>query len=260
MKPIEEFKNKIICGDALEVLRQIPDNSVDLVLTDPPYNENYKYRGSNFKDKREDYYEFLEIIFTEIKRVLKNNGSFYLKHSSRQINKTIPLLNKYFIFRNLIVWISNSQAHPKMNYDSYYEPIYFYTKSNEYIFNKRAELREKPPNYWSGEGKGFIGLLVNCFYDIKKIQAGCLRNVEGGKIGNEKLHSCSMPIKLAERIMKVSSNENDLILDPFIGSGTTAVACKKLGRNYIGIELNPEYIKIAETRIKKECPNDLFNS
>lgn len=245
----DDFIDKVICGDCLEVMKYIPDKSVDLVLTDPPYNEDYKYRGSDYRDKRDDYYSFLEKIFIEIKRALKDNGSFYLKHSSRQIDKIIPLLNKHFIFRNLIVWVSNSQAHPKMNYDSYYEPVYFHTKTEDYIFNKRAELRAKPPNYWSGEGKEFIGLLVNCFYDIKKIQAGCLRKVEGGKIGKEKLHPCSMPIKLAKRIIKVSSNKGNTIFDPFLGSGTTAVACKELDRHFIGIEINPEYCKIAEKRL-----------
>jgi len=250
MKYPDDFINKVICGDCLEILKEIPDNCVDLVFTDPPYNENYKYRNSGFKDKRDDYYSFIESVFIEIKRVLKDTGSFYLKHSSRQIDKILPMLNKYFIFRNLIVWISNSQAHPEMNYDSYYEPIYFYTKTNNYIFNKRAELREKPKDYWSGSNKEFVGLLVNCWYDIKKVGAGCLRRVEGGKIGNIKLHPCSMPKRLAERVIKVSSNEDSLVLDPFLGSGTTAVACKELNRNFISIEINPDYCKIAEERIK----------
>jgi len=252
----DDFINKIICGDCLKVMKGIPDKSVDLVLTDPPYNENYKYRNSSYTDFRKDYYEFLKNIFIETKRTLKDSGSFYLKHSSRQINTLIPLLENHFVFRNLIVWISNSQAHPKMNYDSYYEPIYYYTKTDDYIFNKRAELRDKPKDYWSGEGKEFVGLLVNCFYDIKKIQAGCLKP-EGGKIGNLKLHPCSMPIKLAKRIIKVSSNKNDIILDPFLGSGTTAVACKELGRNYIGIEISPEYCEIARRRVNT-TPEPLF--
>src|SRR3990167_4292356 len=111
MYKISEITNKIFVGDCLEELKKLPDESIDLVLTDPPYNENYQYRNSDFKDKRNDYYEFLEKAFIELKRILKDNGSFYLKHSSRQIDKLIPLLNKHFIFRNLIIWISNSQAH-----------------------------------------------------------------------------------------------------------------------------------------------------
>ncbi len=111
-----------------------------------------------------------------------------------------------------------------------------------------AELRKQPPNYWSGEGKAFVGLLTNCFYDIKKV-AGCLSNVEGGTESNKKPHPCSMPIRLAERIIKVSSNEEATILDPFMGSGTTGVACVQLNRNFIGYEISPDYFKIAEKRI-----------
>ena len=244
-------------GDCLEVMKQFEDKSFDLVLTDPPYNENYKYRGSNYIDFREDYYLFLEKVLFEIKKKLKDNGSLYFKHSSRQIDKILPLLIKYYIFKNLIIWISNSQAHPYRNYDSFYEPIYFLTKSENYIFNKRIEFREKPPTYWSGEGKEFVGLLNNCWYDIKKIQAGCLRRVEGGKIGKEKSHPCSMPVRLAERIIKVSTNKFDIVLDPFVGSGTTLIAAKNLGRKAIGIEVSKEYCDIAIKRIKN-VPDKLF--
>jgi len=246
----QKMKNKIFCNDCLEILSQIPDNSIDLIFTDPPYNEKYIYRGTNFIDYRDDYYEFLEKVLIELKRILKDTGSLYIKHSSRQINKIIPLLDKYFTFRNLIIWISNSLAHPKKNYDSFYEPIYFYTKTNNYTFNKRAEYRAKPPNFWSGCGKEFVGLLSNMWYDIKKIQEGCLKKVEGGTIGHEKLHPCSMPIRLAERAIKVSSNEGDIVLDPFAGICTTAVACIKTKRNFICIEKEKLYAGYGKERIE----------
>ena len=246
---MEQYINKIFNEDCLEFAKRLPEKCIDCIITDPPYNENYNYRNSNFKDKREDYYQFLENIFIEFKRILKTNGSIYLKHSSRQIDKMLPLLNKFFIYRNIIIWISNSQSHPKENYDSYYEPIYFYTNSDIYIFNKRAFLRDRPPNYWSGEGKEFIGLPTNCFYDVPKIVGGCGPNSECGRIGNEKVHPCAMPKKLAERFIVVSSNKNDIIFDPFMGSGTTAIACLETGRRYIGCELDKGYFDIAQKRI-----------
>ena len=245
----KDFINKIINDDCLEVMREIPNESIDLIFTDPPYNEKYHYRDSSYIDYREDYYDFLRNVLIESKRVLKSNGSIYIKHSSRQIDKIIPLMNENFEFRNLIIWISNSLAHPSKNYDSYYEPLYFYTKSDDYAFNKKAEFRDKPPNYWSGEGKEFVGLLCNCWYDIKKIQAGCLRNVEGGTKNKMKLHPCSMPERLVERAIKVSSNENDMILDPFLGSGTVAIVCRKLNRRFIGIEIENDYCDIANQRL-----------
>jgi DNA modification methylase len=253
---IEDMLDKIICGDCLTILRQLPDKCVDLVFTDPPYNEGYDYRTDVFKDKREDYYEFLDAVFSEIYRILKDTGSFYLKHSPRQIDRIIPMLNKYFIYRNLIIWTNSSQGHPKANYDFYYEPIYFYTKSDKYTFNKRAEFRAEPPDHWDGWNRPFVGYLVNVFYDIKKIRAGCIRKVEGGAMNNRKLHPCNMPVRLAERIIKCSSNEGDIVLDPFVGSGTTAVACKKLNRHYIGIDINPDFCEMALKRLA-ETPKSL---
>ena len=249
----EQAIGNVVCGDCLDLMKLIPDKSIDLVLTDPPYNENYNYSrsGAEYKDDRKDYYEFIENIVMGAKRILKDSGSAYLKHSSKQINKIIPIFEKYFIYRNLIIWISNSQAHPNGNYDSYYEPIYFYTKTNDYTFNKRAEYRDKPPNYWSGEGKEFVGLLTNCWYDIKKDQAGCL-NPEVGAINNLKIHPCSMPIRLAERAINISSNKNDIIIDPFIGSGTTAIASEIMGRRWIGVEISEAYCAIADKWIKAE--------
>jgi len=239
----------IINADCREVLPELP--KVDLVLTDPPYNENYDYRGSGFKDSSVDYYGDIEFIVSEGERLLNDSGSFYLKHSSRQIDKIIPIISRHLTYRTLIIWISNSQAHPKENYDSYYEPIYFYTKTDSYTFNKRAEYRQKPKDYWSGEGKEFVGLLVNCWYDIPKVQAGCLRP-EGLIDGNLKLHPCSMPLTLAQRAINVSTNPGAIILDPYLGSGTTAFAAKKLNRHCIGIEIEEKYCEIAAKRCSQE--------
>ena len=237
----------IIHGDCREVLPLIPDKSIDLVLTDPPYNENFNYRDVAFVDYRQDYYEWLEQLLCRTRGLLKNNGSLYLKHSSRQIPEILEILRHHYIFRNLIMWISNSQAHPDRNYDSYYEPIYFLTKGDEYTFNKRAEFRKQPKDYWSGEGKKFIGLLTNCWYDIPKVQAGCL-TPEGLYSGNEKSHPCSMPVRLAERAINISSNVGDVVLDMFIGGGATALAAKILNRKCIGIEIEEKYCEIAAKR------------
>ena len=238
-------------ADCRDILPLLPDKSIDLVLTDTPYNESYNYRGSGFKDYRDDYYSWLEQILIHSEVVLADNGSLYCKHSSRQIDKILPILSKHFVFRNLIIWISNSQAHPKANYDSYYEPIYYFTKGNDFTFNKRAELRKMPKDYWSGEGKEFVGLLVNCWYDIPKVQAGCL-TPEGIYSETEKSHPASMPVRLAERIINVSSKTGDIVLDLFLGSGTTALASKILGRKCIGIEIEEKYCEIAAKRLSQE--------
>lgn len=246
------IRHKIIHGDCIDILNSMENESIDMIFTDPPFNENYKYRNSSFTDQRDDYYIFIDDVLKECKRILKENGSVYIKHSSRQIDIMIPILNKYFKYRNLIIWIANSMAHPKFNYDSYYEPIYFYTKSDEYIFNKRSEFREEPPNYWSTHGVKFVGLLNNLWYDIKRIPGGCIVKKEVEMEGTLKSHPCQMPLHLVERAIKVSSNENDVILDPFVGSGTTQVASEKLNRNSIGIEFDKKYCQLTNKRIEKE--------
>jgi site-specific DNA-methyltransferase (adenine-specific) len=220
----------------------------DMVFTDPPYGENYDYRGNDYyEDSPDGYWEWMSITFDILDNILSDGASLYVKHSSRKIMNTAYFLDKRYEIRNLIIWISNSQAHPDNNYDSYYEPIFYCSVGNPKTFNKRAELREKPKDYWSGEGKEFVGLLTNCWYDIPKQQAGLL-NPEGGKDGNVKIHSCSMPEKLATRGINVSSNENDIIYDPFLGSGTTLIACERLNRKCRAIEISPAYVAVAIQR------------
>jgi len=235
--------------DCVKGMKKLPDESIDLVFTDPPYNENYKYRNSHFTDYRSDYYEFIDQVLKECKRILKPTGSIYLKHSPRQIGKIIPILNKYFIFRNLIIWTSQSQSHPKNNYDSSYEPLYFYSKTDNYIFHKRAQMRSKPHKYWSGKKIVFVGLMNN-IWNIKKENVGCIR----GKHRENKFKDfpCSMPVGLPYRAIIFSSNEGDIILDPFMGSGTTAIACIKSKRHYIGYEIDESYYNLARNKIDKE--------
>ena len=248
--------NQIICGDCLEVIKGIPDNSIDLVVTDPPYNKNYSYRDYN--DNRLDYWEWLKNIFVEINRVLKINSSIYVKQDLDNLYNMMTILNSIASYKNIINWKNPSQAHPKKNYDKWSEVILFYTKGTP-IFNTYAEKRRKPDNYWSGCGKEFKGKMSNYWEDINRVYSGCVHNKEA-EINiktNKKYHSCQMPIGIAKRPILFSSNKGDTILDPFLGSGTTAVACKETGRKYIGIEKDKEYVEIARRRIKS-IPPTLF--
>ena len=242
--------HRLMCGDAstkVDVELLMNGKMANMIFTDPPYNEGYDYRNSDFSDKLDSYWDNLSMAFSLMNQFLSEDASIYVKHSSRQIPFMIHFLERFYFIRNMIVWISNSQAHPEKNYDSYYEPLYFCTRAAHYTFNKRAEMREKPPNYWSGEGKEFIGLLVNVWYDIKKDQAGCL-TPEIPTINHKKTHPCSMPIRLPERAIKVSSNEGDIIIDFFGGSGSTLIACEKNKRVCYMMEIEPRYCQIIIDR------------
>ena len=238
----------IYCKDCWAGLQKLPDNCIDMVCTDPPYNKDYSYR--NYKDKRDDYWTWLAKIFLEIRRVLKDNSSIYVKQDIDNIFNMMAILNLIADYRNLIVWKNQSQAHPRTNYDKFAEIILFYTIGKP-VFNTWAEKRAKPANYWSGKGIPFKGKMWNYWSDIKPLSGGCVKPkeavIENGT--NQKFHRNQMPVALAERCIKFSSNKGDVVLDPFTGSGTTAVAAKKLKRHFIGFEIDKEYVKIANQRL-----------
>jgi len=252
-----EYINQIICGDCLEVMKELPDKSVDLVVTDPPYNKNYPYKDYN--DNRLDYWDWLLYIFVEISRILKPNSSIYVKQDLDNLYNMMTILNNIASYKNIINWKNQSQGHPKNNYDKFAEIIIFYTKGWNPTFNTYAEKRIKPDNYWSGCGKIFKGKISNYWDDIKPINSGCVKLNEAVRDieTNKKLHSCQIPKGLARRCINFSTNKDDVVLDPFLGSGTTAVACKELGRKYIGIEISPEYCEIARRRVNA-TPEPLF--
>ena len=220
--------NKIHCMDCLEGMKLMPDNSVDSIITDPPYNINFKpQRGltdsiENDNMEKEDFKFFLMNIFKEVDRVLKDN-SFLIIFSGWS---TIPLfriiLDELFILKSMPVWVKNNfgigyYTRPQ------YEPCFLYFKGNP------KPLIKPISDVWF-------------FNRLLKLK-----------------HSCQKPEKLMRFIVKTFTKENDLILDPFIGSGTTAVACKQLNRKYIGFELDPEYVNIANKRLEQNNLNDWFS-
>lgn len=204
----DDFINKIICGDCLEVMKDIPDKSVDLVLTDPPYNRGFDY-GKETDDKRIDYLDWCNSWFNELERI--SNGAIAISCGQWNLGMWYKIKPPKWI---ICWWKPASMGGSPVGFANW-EPIIFY-----------------------GKNKGNGGVDV--------IRAPIIVRKD---IGN---HPCPKPVEWAKGLVGLLSNENDLILDPFLGSGTTAVACKHLKRNYIGIEISPEYCKIAEERLRQE--------
>ena len=211
----EDFINKIICADCLEVMKDIPDKSVDLVLTDPPYGINYnnkrlnRYSHSKFADIKNDCGE---IDYSKLIKEFQRIGKRVIVFGAINFAKDLPYKG---------VWICWDKR-TKIEADK--------------AFGSPFELA------WCDKIGG---------YDkIYRIMHGGVINADGPN--SPRFHPTQKPVALFGRIINDFSNENDLIFDPFLGSGTTAVACKHLKRNYIGIEISPEYIKIAEDRLKQE--------
>jgi len=245
---MKKYLNKIICGDSLQIMRDIPDKSIDLVLTDPPYGINYKEW-----DKKENFWEFTEQWVKECFRVLKDNGSFYSFMGWTNVADFKLLLDRYGIIRNWITWHRTKGRGSSKNYKSMKEEILYYTKSKEYTWNEQKMLKKHifpyvkdgKPRGWFTNEEGikcrWTGLGNVWFY-----------TVPFWKMPEWVGHPSQKPEMMMERIILSSSNENNTILDPFLGSGTTALACQNLKRNFIGIEISPEYCAIARERLRQK--------
>ena len=236
----------LLCGDCLEIMKEFPDEFIDLILTDPPYNiadsnkltkrkgkikSNEKAWGVEFKDKWnsiEDYSSWLINTTKLLKKCLKNSGSIILFLDRTYIGYFLFLIEREvkLEFRNKIYFekINPLPHFRKNNYRSCIEEAIWFTKGTKYYFN---------------------------FLSQKE-----MRQIFKGSIGKRfTKHPTEKYEWMIEPLITRHSRENDLILDPFIGSGLTAVVCEKLNRRWIGIEINPEYCKITKQRILEYVTN-----
>lgn len=251
---IKQYKklplNEIICGDAIEEMKKIPTDSIDMTFADPPFNLNKKY--GNYKDKKatDDYIKWCEQWLTEMVRITKSTGSIFVHNIPKWLIYYANHLNKIAIFKHWIAWDSMSTPLGKTLLPAHYG-ILFYTKAPKGF--KFHELRsphkkcrtcgEMIKDY--GGKKSQIHphgtLLSDVWADIHRIRHNTRRDA----------HPCQLPEPLLERLILMTTNENDVVLDPFIGAGTTALAAKRLGRNYIGIDIDPKYKKIVADKLQK---------
>lgn len=326
---MERFLNKIICGDSLEVLRTLPPESVDCVITSPPYFNlrDYGVEGQiGLESSWQEYIGKLIAVFDEVKMVLKKEGTCFvnlgdsfvggfgyenltdeefkakypkqgsntgtstnrkliaqIKHANRQFQQkslmliperfAIAMLDAGWILRNKLVWIKRN-AMPESVQDRWkkaHEYIFFFVKSQKYYFNlnairtphcqvslKRAEFEQ---------GRNALGQNASSLGD-KSAKYGMPARVvklnPDGAVPPDFLdvytncseedtveHYATYPQALITPLMQAGCPEKGIILDPFFGSGTTGLVAKKGLRNYLGIELNPEYIKLAEKRLSQ---------
>lgn len=243
-------------GDSLEVMRSIESESVDMIFADPPFNVGKKYGGKASNDNRLDYYDWCAAWIAEGFRVLKNTGSFYLMTIPRHVFKMGYEMEKHGIFVNQIMWQHSSAANDKRSFWNSYQPILFFGKSDERKFNLRAQRRPKSSMTlrW---GNGYTtepqGQVLDIWNDIPYVYSGSVISDEAILKPNsvQKAHPAQMPVNLAVRCIVFSTDEGDMVLDPFNGSGTTGEACIKLNRNFIGIEREAEYVQMANQRWDK---------
>lgn len=261
-----------IIDDCLDVMRQIKKDTINLGITSPPYNLNKKY--GKYDDNRhiDEWKELINNFSKEVYRILAPNGSFFLNVSPIPDKKTkeiIPLdaisynifKDNGFYLRNSIVWHFNNMQNCTNRLSGRWESILWFVKDiNNYVFNLddiRVPYITKNDKRLTGKGRNptdtwNFDIPESDFWYFNRVN-----NMTKNKLGLSK-HPCIYPTEMIERIIKMSSNKGDIVLDPFLGSGTTLVASQKLGRIGLGIELDDGYKKIIEKRIKEEAQPKLF--
>jgi site-specific DNA-methyltransferase (adenine-specific) len=243
-----------ILGDTLEELRVMPSNSVDMVWADPPYNIGKRYgKNGSGADRLVsiEYKKWCGEWIHECWRILKNTGTFYLKTLDRHLEWKLPLMADQGVFINLIKWKNASASHSKRAYWSATEPIICYGKTDQYKFNTYGQTR-KNLERWGEYKTGPKGQLMDLWDDIAPVFAGSIHHPEAimQPGTNRKVHPTQMPTGLATRAIYMSTDECDLVFDPFMGIGTTGVACVRSGRHFIGVDRVAKYVDIARERIK----------
>lgn len=243
-------------GDCLDIMRGIETESVDLVFLDPPFNKGKKYLSYN--DKRGDYWAWVEEWLAEVVRLLNPKGSLYFMHITDGLGKVLSLIDYFGLsLQNVIPWKNAASVHTKDKFIRCYQPIAFATKNGHHYFDTYFQTNPNASKSWSKERrKRQHGQLLDIWDDIPRVYAGSVVHKEAVLIPGtrKKAHLCQMPIGLSARMIGFSCPIDGTVLDPFMGSGTTGVACVQLGRNFIGCEIDPQYFEIAKRRIEAAQP------
>ena len=250
----EDLENKTINQDLLKILDWLPTSFADLLFLDPPYNLTKSFNGNTFKERSvEEYARWLESWFPHLLRTLKQNASVYICADWRSSAAIHLVAGKYLVIRNRITWEREKGRGATTNWKNCSEDIWFCTVSNEYTFNVDAvKLKRRviapyttpdgEPKDWEKTDNGNYRLThpSNFWNDLTVPFWSMPENTE---------HPTQKPEKLLAKIILASSKAGDVVLDPFLGSGTTSAVAKKLGRRYVGIEVDEEYCCLAEKRL-----------
>ncbi|MFW9992961.1 MAG: DNA-methyltransferase [Candidatus Odinarchaeota archaeon] len=241
-------RNCIYQGDCLEIMEQFSSNCVDLVFTDPPYNLQKNYGSYSDDLASKEYIEWCNKWLYQLFRILKPSGSLFLLNLPKWSIYHAIFLDKYMYRQNWIVWDALSVPRGKIM-PAHYSILYYTGSRENYTFNEIAtkaresfcqresciKKRERDPTV-SKEP------LSDLWFDLHRIRHRKDRDP----------HPCQLPLALVERIILLASNRGDLVFDPFMGVGTTAIVAKLLGRDYAGIEIDTEYVAISEQKIASQ--------
>ncbi|HED38348.1 MAG TPA: site-specific DNA-methyltransferase [Ignavibacteria bacterium] len=253
--PLDKITNKIINNSIFDVLDYLPDKFIDLMFIDPPYNLYKKFNAEEFKEMSEMKYEqWIDSWIGRMIRMLKPDASIYICSDWRSSNAVYNVASKYFKIQNRITWEREKGRGSEKNWKNCAEDIWFCTVSKDYKFNvddvklKRRVLAPykndngEPKDWHEANNKNYrITYPSNIWTDITVPFWSMPENTD---------HPTQKPEKLLAKIILAGSNTGNFVFDPFIGSGTTAVVAKKLGRKYSGVELDEFYCCLTEKRLE----------
>jgi len=251
----EEITNRTIHQDLFECISYLPENFVDLLFVDPPYNLTKEFNSNKFREMSLDEYEkWFDSWLDPLRKILKPNASIYVCGDWKSSSPIFRVLSKYFKVQNRITWEREKGRGAKSNWKNCSEDIWFATVSDDFVFNSDDVMLKRKvvapyrddngkPKDWYQENDGNYRLTYpsNLWTDITVPFWSMPENTD---------HPTQKPEKLLAKIILASSKEGDFVFDPFLGSGTTSVVAKKLGRKYCGIEIDEFYCCLAEKRLE----------
>lgn len=246
--------NIVINGDSLDYLTKTDNESIDLIITSPPYNIGKVYENTMTIS---EYKKWISQYIKEFFRVIKNTGSVVFQVGNYiDKGKVYPLdcllfnsfIDEGFLPRNRIIWTFGHGLHAKKRFSGRHETLLWFTKTDDYTFNlDPVRVPQKYPNkkHYKGEKKGQLsgnplGKNPGDVWEISNVKNNHPEKTD---------HPCQFPVELVSRCIKSMTNPGDIVMDPFLGSGTTLESTIKENRNGIGIEIDGEYCKIANERI-----------
>ncbi len=246
---LADYIDTVTIGDCLKVMSNIEDNSVDVCFADPPFNLEKKY--ASYKDQKpgEQYLDWCRSWLHELVRIAKPTGSIFVHNIPKWLTYFAGILNDIAYFRHWIAWDAMSNPLGKTLLPSHYGILFYTKKPKGFKFyeirspHRRCRVCGSYAKDYGGKKDqmhSFGALISDVWTDIHRIRHSVRRDE----------HPCQLPIPLLERIVLMSTDPGDVVLDPFLGTGTTAIAAKTLGRHFVGIDIDPEYAKMAQEKIE----------
>ena len=248
---ISDLIDKIKLGDCLDLFKDIPNDCIDVTFADPPFNLKKKY--NSYKDSLEfqEYLEWCKKWIFEMVRVTKPTGSIFVHNIPKWLTYYATFLNEFADFKHWIAWDAPTAPMGKSLQPSHYGILYYAKniKENKYNEIRYPHKRCRKCGYllkdYGGKKAGlhpFGPLVSDVWTDIHRIKHNKYRDK----------HPCQLPVHLLERLLLMATDEGDIVLDPFMGTGTTAVAAKRLGRHYIGFDIDKSYIDTSNYKLLLE--------